>query len=255
MLNETNKIKCSPMCCKYCGHSFKTMARLTTHITLCELKHNASSLSVKEEDELENIPSQKKMYKMLIDLTIKYNKLEEKVNEVHQYVVKKVKKIDIIEYLNKNITPPIYFSNIQSLININDDDIHYLFNNTVLNTISNLLTRALNGETALLGFIQKQNTIYHYTEDNIWTIIPREKLIKFFDTIQTRILTALNEWKNKNKELLDNDSSKCIIYNNTTIKLLTPDFKKESTLNKYINMLYSVIKKDMKGVLEYEFEF
>ena len=42
---------------------------------------------MREEDE--PLPSQHRMYQMLIELSQKYNRLEEKVSELNKWVIKK----------------------------------------------------------------------------------------------------------------------------------------------------------------------
>ena len=46
---------------------------------------------------------------MLLELGQKYNRLEEKVDEMSKWITKKKKKINILEWLNTNITPIISF--------------------------------------------------------------------------------------------------------------------------------------------------
>ena len=59
--------------CGYCGKSYKNKTILTKHVYLCELLHTKNSDLNKDDDEP---PSQKKMYKMLLELGKKYNKLD-----------------------------------------------------------------------------------------------------------------------------------------------------------------------------------
>ena len=49
------------------------------------------------------------LYQIILELGNKFNKLEEKVDELNKWVVKTKKKINIIEWLNNNIKPEIKF--------------------------------------------------------------------------------------------------------------------------------------------------
>jgi len=200
------------------------------------------------------------MYKMLLELALKYNLLEEKITEINKFVVKKTKKININEYLNKNIEPQHCFNEIHNTIDVTNEDVEYLFKNSVFETMNNLFTKSLyvDENSPLMAFIQKKNTLFCFIKENDeskWLIITKEKLSIFLNLVQLKLSKALYEWKKKNQQLLNENDSKCIIYDKTISKLMTPDFKSESVLNKIKNLLYSNIKKDMKGVLEYEFEF
>jgi hypothetical protein len=197
---------------------------------------------------------------MLLELALKYNLLEEKITEINKFVVKKTKKININEYLNKNIEPQHCFNEIHNTIDVTNEDVEYLFKNSVFETMNNLFTKSLyvDENSPLMAFIQKKNTLFCFIKENDeskWLIITKEKLSIFLNLVQLKLSKALYEWKKKNQQLLNENDSKCIIYDKTISKLMTPDFKSESVLNKIKNLLYSNIKKDMKGVLEYEFEF
>ena len=52
-----------------------------------------------------------------------------------------------------------------------------------------------------------------------------------------------------------NDESFSLLCDKTTIKLMNVDFRKESILGKVKTNMYSKMKTDMKGLVEYEFEF
>ena len=113
-----NKIKQPAQCCVYCGKSYKKITNLNKHVVVCDLiqksKRRAltgSGLRI-EDDEEEPLPSQRKMFEMLMELGQKYSRLEEKVDEINKWVVKKKKKINVLEWLNANITPTITFENI-----------------------------------------------------------------------------------------------------------------------------------------------
>jgi hypothetical protein len=97
--------------CHFCGSQYKTRTNLEKHVILCELKHKANHsksknkcrVRLKEEEEEEELPSQRKLYQMVLLLNEKYNRLEEKVEEMNKWIVKKKKKINVIEWLNNNI--------------------------------------------------------------------------------------------------------------------------------------------------------
>lgn len=99
-LTNKNKIKQSALCCVYCGKSYKTRNNLDKHIILCEITHNVRPHTNNEDDIV--LPSPKNMYHLLMELTLKCARLENKVTELSKYVSRKKHKINIIDYLNKN---------------------------------------------------------------------------------------------------------------------------------------------------------
>ena len=162
--NIPNMIKQPAQCCIYCGKSYKKKSNLEKHTNLCELL-NKSKKSLVIEDE-EEIPSHRKIYQILLELGNKYNRLEEKVDELNKWVVKKKKKINVIDWLNTNITPEIKFENLIEKIKIIDDDIKYLFENNFIDTLNHIFSRNIynlsESEYPIFAFVQKTNIFYIY---------------------------------------------------------------------------------------------
>ena len=197
---------------------------------------------------------------MLSELADKFNKLEEKVDEINKLVVKKKKKINIIKWLNDNITPQINFNQLFEKIIIDDTDVDYLFQNSFLDTLNNIFSKyiynPLENEKSLFAFIEKPNTFYVYENDEIkWVELTKENLIKFLNKVYMKIQRVFYDWKkNKLTEIKANDnlSIKC---DKTTIKIMDISVKHDSTLSKIKTMMYTRIKTEIKAIIEYEFEF
>lgn len=261
--NIPNRIKQPAQCCIYCGKSYLKRVNLDKHIIICELlqKSRKSSNLVIEDDE-EPLPSQKKMFQMLIELGQKYNKLEEKVEELNKWVVKKKKKINIIEWLNDNITPNILFDSLIDKINIIEDDIKNLMENSFYDVLNEIFTRTIynfnESENPIFAFVQKTNVFYIYDNINdkkIWVELSRDKLIKFLNKVHMKIMKSFYDFKKiKADEIRTNDcySIKC---DKTIVKLMSVEFKQESILSKVKTMMYTKMKTDMKALVEFEFEF
>ena len=62
-------------------------------------------------------------------------------------------------------------------------------------------------------------------------------------------------WKQKRNEDINNNDILATSYDKTIIKLMSIDFKQESTINKIRSQIYQHMKTDMKALVEYEFEF
>ena len=88
-----NRIKQPSQCCIYCGKSYIKRANLDKHIIICDLLQKRKRPNVTEEEFDEAIPSQMKLFHMLIELGQKYKKLEEKMEDMNKWVIKKKKKI------------------------------------------------------------------------------------------------------------------------------------------------------------------
>jgi hypothetical protein len=213
------------------------------------------------------VPSPETMYKIIESLTIKYNKLEEKMEQLQKWVDKKKKKINIIEWLNENdkLTPSYEFGSIIDQLNITQTAVDYLFTNSFYDTVNEILSNFYNSNNPennvipLFAFNQKANLIYVFNkneeQNNSWKELSKDQLVDFLDKIQTKISRCLKSWKNINEDKVRNDNKYSELYSKTIIKIMDVKFNNETTITRYKSMLYNKIKVDMKSLIEYEYEF
>ena len=203
---------------------------------------------------------------MFLELALKYNKLEEKVELMSKWVDKKKKKINVLDWLNTSsgLKPDLIFDNLADSISILESDLDLLINGNFYDILNEIFVRNIydknESEVSLFAFIQKTNTIYVYSNQNTdsepnWIELSREKLIYFLNKVHFKIVKVLLEWHRKNKENPNFSEKMEEMYNKSNIKLMGIDFKNESTLNKIKFNIYNKMKKDMKALIEYEFEF
>jgi len=257
--NIPNKIKQPAQCCVYCGKSFIKRVTLDKHYIMCELIQRSKKKSniVIEDDE--PLPSQRKMFEMLIELGKKYSILEEKVEEINKWVVKKKKKINMLEWLNTNIKPNINFNDILDKIIMNESDVKNIFINSFYDVINDVFSRSIYNfnetENPIFAFVQKPNVFYIYDENNIWCELSREGLIKFLNKVHMKLFKEFNDWKKNNVIEIRNDSALSTMCDKTLVKIMSIEFKQESIFLKIRNAMFSRMKTDMKALIEYEFEF
>ena len=259
-------------CCVWCGKSYKNKVHLEKHGILCELIHNCNKKrfnknSSNDDDINDDVPCPKKMYQMLLELGYKYCKLEEKMDEVNKFVVKKKKKINVIEWLNANIVPSFVFDDLISKIKITDGDVEFLIENSFLDTMSLVLSRFIycnessssEADTSnfvpLFAFVQKHNVFYAFTIEKVWMELPKDKLVSFLMNVQMKISKAFHEWKKPRARRIQDDENFALLCDKTLMKIMANEFKHEATFNKIRLVIYNKIKTDMKALLEYEFEF
>lgn len=276
-----NKIKQPAICCVNCGKNYKKRVNLDKHSVLCDLLQRSKTRQntnpvleqlLKEDDE--PMPSQRKMFQILIELGQRYNKLEEKVDELNKWVVRKKKKINVVEWLNANLNPTIEFETMIEKIIITEEDIKNLLEKSFYDVLNDIFSRTIynlsDSENPLFAFVQKQNVFYIYdntttnsnnnSNDNhnnikCWTELSKERLTKFLTKVHMKIVKAFYDWKNLKKNEITNNETVSSLCDKTILKLLSVEFKEENIYSKVRNMMYSRMKKDMKSLVEYEFEF
>lgn len=256
--NNQNKAGQLGKCCNYCGKNYLKKTNLDKHIIICELLNSSKSKTTVEEDD--EIPSQRKMYQILLELGSKYNKLEEKVDELNKWVVKKKKKINVVEWLNNHMTPEIKFDSLIEKIIVDKDDVQYLFQNTFADTLNQIFSRNIynisESEFPIFAFVQKSNVFYIYeSEEAGWMELNREKLVKFLNRVHTKLYRLYLEWKKENKQQIEEDEKLSLLCDKTTCKMMDVDFRQESVLGKIRSNMYGRMKTDMKALVEYDFEF
>lgn len=278
--NDTpNKIKQSCLCCIYCGKSYKTRNNMDKHVVLCETIYrskNNKPLSL-QEDEIEDIqlPTQKQMYNIILELTVKYNKLEEKMEQMTKWIEKKKKKIDVMGWLNKNITPICIFDELINKIAVTNDNIDSLLSNGFIAAFTevmstNIFEKKETHQFPVFCLDQKTNYIYIYTrqptqptqqnqlnnsDSGFWVEIEKETLLHFVNKIHMKITKCLTEWKKRLEEQNNFNDNNIELYNKTLIKLMELNFKSETILNKIKGIIYTGMKTDINKLIEYEFEF
>jgi hypothetical protein len=253
-----NMIKQPAQCCIHCGKSYKKKTNLDKHIILCELLSKTKKGILIEEDD--DFISQRKMYNILLELGLKFNRLEEKVDELNKWVIKKKKKINVIDWLNANIIPDTKFETLIEKINITQDDVKYLFENSFADTLNQIFSKNIynlsENEYPIFAFVQKSNTFYIYEDDNIkWNELSKEKLMKFLNRVHMKLLRVYGEYKKENANKIQDDESFSILCDKTSLKIMSVDFRQELILGKIKTNMYTKMKTDMKGLVEYEFEF
>lgn len=246
-----NRIKQPAKCCKYCGKSYIKKSNLDKHIIICELLEESKKKKIINENIQDNeLPSQRKMYQIIIELTNKIKNLEDKIETMNKYVIKKKKLINAFEWLNTNIIPGITFDNLDSIFIIDEDDINYLFNNNITETINYLLNKLnidqINNSLPIYSFIQKNNIIYIFENKEIgWIELDKDKFAKFLNKLTIKILCSFKIWKRNNETLLINDEKIQILCDKTISKLMGTDFKNDNYYSKIKNIFYNKLKIDL----------
>lgn len=256
-LND-NRIKQTGHCCVNCGKNYKKRENLTKHLVLCDFLKTKPL----DQDEQIIIPSSRVMYNLLMELGQKYNKLEEQMNEMTKWVAKKKKKINVIDWLNSNVAPKIAFDSfMDTCISFKDVDMEFVMSSTFYDVMHQVFSRSLFEMDELLipifAFTQKANTLYVFQGENIgWMELSREKMGKWFNKMHIKFVGAFYSWiKIKRADMGAHSDKFETAFDKTNIKLMNIDFRVENIFSKMRGIIFNGLKKDMKALVEYEFEF
>ena len=232
--------------CIHCGKDYKNNTSLNKHVILCELLTRQKQTG----DEMIVTPSNKILFQMLIDLGNRYKILEEKLQYVE--LSSKKKKVNVIEWLNENHKISLNFS-VWS-IEIQKGDIDRLFEATTLVDVFDGIFKRVDQNIPLFAFAQKKNAFY-CCEDGCWSEMKQEDFIRFFGGIRIKLSKRLLAWKQENINEINSCDRMAQMYDSTNLKLMKYDFNNKTTCGRLKSMLFSLIKKNIKPIIEYEIEF
>lgn len=256
MFNVPNRIKQPALCCMYCGKSYKKRTNLNNHIVVCEIVDKAKKDGNINDDEIDEVPSQKKMYKMMLMIIKKQNALEEKLSEVYKFAINKQKKINICEWLNTNKEPAICFNRMHEKIEVTTDDVKYLMENSFVDTLSHIFSKGLyyDNSSAIVAFAEKPNTFYIYNSTQKWREMNKEDLISFLNRIHHKLYCLFIDYKKFNADKRESDGRLEDLFTKTTSKITNFDFNQDVGLvNKIKLNMYNNMKREMRPIVEFEF--
>jgi len=256
--------------CFYCGKSYTRKSSCDKHTIICEMAHKSKRLKMCEEEESSDIPSVEKLYKIIQEMAFKQQKMEEKMEEMQKWIDKKKKKLNVVNWLNLQFTPTELFEARARTIVVIQDDITTLIEQNFAQAVVNILKRNLKTpkegviREPIACFSEKASVFYIYKankndsdQDPVsqWAKMAPEEFVYLLRIIHSKLLNGLCTWRDFNAERIKYNDKFAELYNKTVIKLMGADFNQESTLSKIRSPLYTLLKGDLKNMIEYDFEF
>ena len=275
--------------CTHCSKIYVRKCDLAKHVIICDVLCKNKRSHTLLTEECESILTIKQLSTIVQDLSFKYSKMEEKLAHMQKWVEKQKKKINIINWLNENNIPINTFNKglKESISNqVGQQHIESLIKFNLIETVQNIFENnpviidctSANTCSPIFCFEQKNNVFYGFkdiagvcaTNNNLsatnndtntnviktaeWSIISREELISLLNFIHSKLLRELIAWKKIHEYAVANDDKMSNIYNKTMIKLMEIDFATDHVLSKVKTALFNFLKKDLKNMIEYEFE-
>lgn len=244
--------------CRFCSKKFTRKIYYDRHILVCELLCKTSKERSLDAEETEDIPTIRKLYGIIMEMSIKYKKLEEKVDELSKYVDTKKKKIDIIEWLNITYKTGVPFQEWMNQIKVERKHLEYIFDKDYVYGAVELLREFIERqreddlEVPIRCFEQKENTFYIFDEDSKWVEMQYSQFDKMIDFISKQFLHEFVVWQNENKHRMEDDSYS-ILYMKNVKKINGGNHTTSDQLYKKIyRELYKETKTNIKNINQYE---
>ena len=200
------------------------------------------------------LPTQKEMWIILQKLYKDNENLKKRVNQLEQVVNKDVKKMNMVDWLNKNDKGINIEYWLKNNIEVTMEDIKMIFSTDYTRGISNIIQNNLNEKenSPFRAFSHKIKQLYIY-EKNKWKKCKKTDIINVFDRISLNILKKSKEYDKglTDKEKYGPDN---IQYLKNCDKIMVVDTKKKERYYKHIeSSIISTICKSLNDMTEYKF--
>lgn len=242
--------------CKHCFREFKQHQKLNEHLITKHLFNDVMNTNseIADLNIPKTLPSYVEIVYMLQSQQRQINQMQITIDKLSYLNIKK--KINIIDWLNINIIPNIPFNEWCKQISIYSSDYEYLINNSLIDTLGVIIKREIKLSNTNIYPIfcvsQKNNIFYVWNEQtnecNWEKNEPIELLLK---EIQHKLLQQLSIWISNNPIMNMNDME-LNNYNDSLIKMM--DMLDMNKQTKFKHLLFNYLKKDLKTIIEYEFE-
>jgi hypothetical protein len=253
--------------CSYCKKSYIRKTAFNNHQLKCELIRICNNVKSKGEEDDEELPvkfngSINDMYKLLINLNNKFEKLEADYNEIKKYVNVTKNKIDIIEYLNKNYDCSEFdFIKFLNSIEVTNIELEKVFEKDYVDGIFQILIDYIekikhNNEIPIKAFNNKEGVLYAYIKipdsDKNWSAISEDEIKSIYKYFNKKLLPLFLKWKEVNEKKLDPDDY-TLIYVKNMKRVLGTNFEKKNKNAMLQNKLYKYLKVNLKNFVSHDF--
>ena len=251
-------------CCTICNKEYTKKSSLDKHKILCEYKYKTTREKDIEIEELGDEPTHAQLVKIVQELMLKTTKMEEKIEEMQKWVDKKKKKINVISWLTKNITPTVDFQEWSDLhFIVNQSHFKILMEETLYHTIQQIFEFNLRETNDIVYpvrcFSQKMGNFYivyvNSDGNRDWRLMETADFVILLKTLQNKMITEITKWKEENQKTMEDSDKLSIKFNKAIIKLMNIPFTADATMGKIKTGLYNYLKTDLKNIVEYDFEF
>ena len=262
MLQET--LNSAKYCCGVCNKEYTRKSSLDKHKILCDFKIKTKREHLIESEELGDLPNHYQLVKIVQELTLKMIKMDEKMEQMQKWVEKKKRKLNVIVWLNSNVTPTIGFLEwVNTALIVNPENFENLMENSLFHTIQQVFEQNLTEKADYIypirAFSEKAG-IFYICEKNVdgtpeWKQLVLADMVMILKTVQNHMIKELMKWKANNQSKFDDNDVISQIFNKAVIKLMNMSFTQDATLSRIKNALYNYLKTDLKNMIEYDFEF
>jgi len=241
--------------CPMCKKPYTRKGSLEKHKVLCEFKSKSKLDLQVADEEASDKPTYDQLVKIVQELSIKYVKMEEKQNEMQQYIDRKRQKMDVVAWLNDHIKPTVGFLEWVNVI-VTAEQSHFLYllrpDTNIFEAIHevfayNFLKRDF--VCPLKCFAQKNGIFYICEPDPngscSWKELVLADFVSLLKRVQKKLLGELSEWQKENRQQVRDNDRVSDQFNKAVIKLMNITFVQDANMSRIKNGLFHYLKEDL----------
>ena len=234
--------------CPNCKKCYQRYSFFSRHILTC----NYSTIS--KTNTLPNTVKHPSLIQQQLDYLISSNmELRELVKKMQSEKLLEKRKIDILTWLNKNYTPEIDYIKFIETIELDNNYLNQLENNSVKIVIKQIFDNLFPIERenfSFKAFTIKINKIYVFKDSDGWKELTYDNIKQIISKISLQFLMLLKLWQEENRnKLSQNDIS------NTYLNLIKKINKININNNQFCNSIYRLLYEHLKiksQIIEYQ---
>lgn len=251
--------------CPCCKKPYIRKSALNNHLLTCKFNMICRQSDLYDSNININLHSisNNDIYKLLVNLHNKYEKLQNDYDEIKKFVNISKNKINIIDYLNQNYNCDKFDLNyFVSQLTFSMDDLHVVFKQNFVEGIMHILTKNIetyknqnqnqNLILPIKAFSHKDNILYVYSEYE-WKIINNQEWDSFIKIFDKKLLTMFLQWKEET-EIITNNEDFSRLYPVYMKKVLASSYENKNRNAIIKNKLYKLLKVNIKNIVTYDFE-
>lgn len=231
--------------CKFCGKCFKRKTYYEKHVLLCE--RIDQNKKIKPTNESFDLIESKDYKKILMDVLKQQEVFKKQIQELMQYNYHVRKKINVLEWMNNNISCKQKFSQFIDEITIQKNELNYIFQNNLQEGMLYILKNNMEHDSPCKCFDVKKE-IYIY--EDTWELLTEDKFTEIINKLHKKILHSFSQWKEENSEHMKNEDFS-LLFASYCSKVVCPSLQTNS--NKLMHKLYNNHKECFRTILNFDF--
>ena len=232
--------------CNNCGKKYKKFDKFIKHkdSAIClPITSRLDHLNDKSSD-LENLKKESKLM-LIINQLIESNKdLKKEITSIKQKQNKTLKKISVLELLNRKYLPNFNFT--FDLFENLELNIFDLQDKTLIDYIVDLILNLNNDEKILRSLLIKKNEIYYYYDE--WKLLSQNDLLKIIKLLNSNLLNKFMEWQSIINFDIPRESEKYLLL---AKKINSVNLFNNESINKIIKNIFGKLSQNIE-IIEYE---